>query len=81
MVRIVCSLCSRRQYTELTYMGGTGPSGPMRIIFGAVIESWYTSLNIKLGANRTFHVPKIPVYGFGYYGRYRTMWTDEDNFW
>ena len=26
-------MCPRPQYTDLTYMGGTGPYGPMRIIF------------------------------------------------
>ena len=30
-------------------MGGTGPGRPMRIIFGSVIWSWNTSLNIKFG--------------------------------
>ena len=35
---------SRPQFTDLTYMGGTGPCGPMRIIFRSVIKSWYTSL-------------------------------------
>ena len=52
---------SRQQFTDLTYMGGTRPCGPMRIIFSSVIYSWYTSLNIKFGANRTLYVPKIPV--------------------
>ena len=55
-------MCSRPQYTDLTYMGGTGSGGPMRVIFGSGFKSWYTSLNIKFGASRTFHVPKIPVY-------------------
>ena len=52
-------------YTYLTYMGGTGSCGPMRISFGSIIKSYYTSLNIKFGAHRTFHVPKytgIPVW-------------------
>ena len=52
------------------------PCGPMRIIFGIVIWSWYTSLNIKFGVNRTFHVLKTPVYRFGLYGRYQILWTD-----
>ena len=30
----------------------------MRIIFGSVIWSWYTSLNIKFGVNRRLHVLK-----------------------
>ena len=51
---------SRPQYTDLTYMGGTGPCGPVTIIFGSVIQSQYTSLNIKFGVNRTFHVLKAP---------------------
>ena len=29
-------------------MGDTGSLGSMQIIFGSVIKSWYTSLNIKL---------------------------------
>ena len=28
-----------------------------------------------------FHVLKTSVYRFDYYGRYWTLWTDEDNFW
>ena len=51
-------MCSRPQFTDLTYMGGTGLCGPMTIIFGSVIKS----LHIKFGSNRSFHVPKIPVY-------------------
>ena len=31
------------------YMGGTGPCGPMRLIFSSVIKSWYISLNVKFG--------------------------------
>ena len=27
-------------------------------------------------ANRTFHVPKIPVYRLGLYGSYQILWTD-----
>ena len=77
------------QYTDLTSMVGTGPCELMRIIFGSVIKSWYISVNIKFGVNRTFHVLKTPVYRFDYYGRYRfdyygryrILWTDEDNFW
>ena len=65
-------MCSRPQFTDLTYMGGTGPYGPMTIIFGSVIKS----LHIKFGANRSFHVPKIPVYRFGLYGWYQILWTD-----
>ena len=61
---------SRPQFTDLTYMGSTGPCGPMRITFGSVIRSWYTSLNIKFDANRTFYEPKTPVYRFDLYGRY-----------
>ena len=47
-------MCSRPHNTDLTYMEGTGPCGPMRIIFGSGINSWYTMLNIKFGAIRTF---------------------------
>ena len=44
-------MCTRPQYTALTYMGGTGPYGPLTVIFC-----------------------------FDLYGRYRTLWTDDDNF-
>ena len=71
----------RPQFTDLTYMGGTGPCGPMTMIFGSFIKSWYRSLNSHFGVNRTFHVLKTPVYRFDLYGRYRTLWTDDDNFW
>ena len=62
-------------------MGDTGPCDLIKIVFGYHVNSQHIILNIKFGANRTFHVPKIPVYGFNYYGRYRTLCTDEDNFW
>ena len=48
--------------------------------FGRVMQSWYTSLNIKFGVNRTFYVPKTPVYRFDLYVRYRSLWTDDDKF-
>ena len=73
---IGCSMSSRLQYTDLTTMGGTGPCGPIKIIFGYHIYRKYTSLNIKFGANRTFHVPKIPVYRFGLYGSYQILWNN-----
>ena len=41
----------------------------------------YIILNIKFGVNRMFHVVKTSVYRFDLYGWYRTLWTDEDNFW
>ena len=72
---------SRRQFTDLTYMGGTGPSAPMTIVFGGIIKSSYTSLSIKFGVNRTFYVLKTLVYRFDKYGRYRTLCTNDDNFW
>ena len=71
----------RPQYIDFTYMEGTGSCEPMRLIFGSVIKSWYTSLNIKFGVNRMFHVLKIAVYRFDIYGRYRALWTDEAHFW
>ena len=74
-------MCSRPQFTDLTYMGGTGPCGPMTIIFGSVIKSWYRSLKIQFGVNRTFYVLKTPVCRIDLYGRYRTLWIDDDNFW
>ena len=40
-----------------------------------------TSLNIKFGVNWMFNVLKTPVYRFDLDGRYRLLWTDEDNFW
>ena len=73
-------MCSRPQYADLTYIGGTGPCRPMRISFSSVIESWYTSQNIKFGANGTFNVLKAPVYRFDYYGECRTQLAEEDNF-
>ena len=59
---------SRQQFTDLTYMGGTRPCGPMTIIFGSVIKSQYTSHNIKFGVNRTFHVFKTSVTDLTYMG-------------
>ena len=59
---------SRPQFTDYTYMGGTGPCLQMTIIFGSVIWSYYTSLNIKFGVNRTFHVLKTPVTDLIYMG-------------
>ena len=58
-------MCSRPRYTDLTNMGGIRPCGLMRIIFGRVIKSWYISLNIKFGVNRTFHVLKTHVTTMG----------------
>ena len=54
-------MCCRPQYTDLIYMGDTGPCGQLRIIFGSIIKSWHTSLNIKFGVNRMFHVLKTHV--------------------
>ena len=34
-------MCTRAQYTDLTYMGATVSCRPMKIIFGSVIKSWY----------------------------------------
>ena len=71
------------QYCNTTYMGGTVPCYPIRVIFGifgSVIQSCYTSENIKFGVNTTFYMPKTSVYRLGLYGRYRTLWTDEHNF-
>ena len=59
-------MCTRPKYTDLTNMGGTGLCELLRIIFGSVIKSWYTSLNIKSGANQTFFLPKTLVYRFVY---------------
>ena len=65
---------SRPQFNDFDYIGGTGPYGPMMVIF-------IISLNIKFGVNRMFHVLKAPVYQFDLYGRYQSLWTDDDNFW
>ena len=62
------------------YMGGTGPCDSIKIIFGNHVYN-ETILNIKFGVNRMFHVVKTPVYRFDLYGRYRTLWTDDENFW
>ena len=70
----------KTQYPGLTYTVGTGSCRPMKKIFDSVIWSWYTSLNIKLGANRTFHVSNIPVYRFGLYGRYQVLLIDTAHF-
>ena len=67
---------SRQQFTDLTYMGGTGPCKPMTIIVGSVIKSEYISLSNKFGVNRAFHVLKAPVYRFELHGRYQILWTD-----
>ena len=52
---------SRPQYTDLTYISATGPCGTMTIVFAGIIQSQYTSLNIKFGANRTFNVLKTDL--------------------
>ena len=81
---LVCigrSMCPRPQYTDLTYMEGTGPSDLIKIIFGNHVYSWHAILNIKFGVIRTFHVPITPVCRFDLYGRYQILWTDHDNFW
>ena len=51
-------MCSRPQFTDLAYMGGTGLCGPMTIIFGSVIKTEYKSLTTNFGVNRAFHVLK-----------------------
>ena len=51
-------MCPRLKHTDQTYMGGTGPCGPIMIILGNHICSQYASLNFKFGVNRTFCVPK-----------------------
>ena len=47
------------------------------LVFGSVIQSQY----VKFGVNRTFHVLKTQVFRFDLYERYRSLWTDDDNFW
>ena len=72
---------SRSQFTDLTCTGGTRACEPMTIIFGSIIKSQHTSLNIKYGVNRTFRVLMTPVYRFDLHRRYQVMCTDDDNFW
>ena len=74
-------MCSRPQFTDLTYMGGTAPCDPMTIIFSSAIKTQRIRLNIKFDVNRMFHVLKTPVYRFDLYGRYRTLWLNANNFW
>ena len=54
---------------DLPYIEGTGPCGPIKIIFGDHIYSQHTILNIKFGVNRMFHDLKTPEYRFDLYGR------------
>ena len=61
-------MCSRPQFTDLTHMGGIRPCEPMTIIFGSVIQSQCTSLNIKFGVNRMFHVLKPQFTDLTYMG-------------
>ena len=65
---IGCSTCSRPQFTDLAYMGGTGICGPMTIVFGSVIKTEYKSLTIKFGVNRAFHVLKAQFTDLAYMG-------------
>ena len=68
-------------FIYLIYMGGTGPCDLIKIIFGYHFNNQHIILNIKFGVNRMFHVVKTTVYRFDIYGRYQTLWTDDDNFW
>ena len=68
-------------FLYLIYMGGTGPCDLIKIIFGYHVNSSHIILNIKFGVIRTFHVVKTPVYRLDLYGRYQTLWTDDDCFW
>ena len=68
-------------FVYIIYMGGTGPYYPIKILFSNHVYSEHTILNIRFGANRMFHVLKTPVYRFHLYGRYRILYTDDDNFW
>ena len=59
-------MCSRPQYTDLTYMGGTGPCGPMTIIFSSIIKSYlltylfghYNLLQVLASANLRCHTSR-----------------------
>ena len=61
-------MCSRPQFTNVTYMGGTELCLPMTIIIDSVIYSQYTRPNIKFGVNRTLHLLKTPVTDLTYMG-------------
>ena len=61
-------MCSRPQFTDLAYIGGTGPCGLMTIISGSAIWRSYTSLIIKFGVNGAFHVLKPQFTGLAYMG-------------
>ena len=54
-------MCSRPQFTDLTYMGGTRPCGPMTIIFGSVISSLVNKPKYQVWCESDVHVLKIPV--------------------
>ena len=41
---------------DLTTIEGTGPCGPMGIIFDRIIECCYMGKSIKVGVNGAFHV-------------------------
>ena len=55
-------------------MAGTVAYDSIEIIFGNLVYS------IKFGVNRMLHERKTPVYRVEYYGRYRTLCTEEVNF-
>ena len=61
-------MCSRPKFKDLTYMGGTGPCGPITIVFGGIVQSQYTSLNINFDVNRTINLLKTPVTDLTYMG-------------
>ena len=121
-------MCSRPQFTDLTYMGGTRSCGPKLPIFNtdqhmgnrsvrldaivfttdghmdgrtdgqtdiAQMSQNFTLIKCLQGTQgprslflgvtnvltKLFHVRKARVYRFDLYERYRTMQTDDDNFW
>ena len=59
---------SRLQYYDLTTVGGTGSCVPMRIIFGSVIESCYSSPNIKFGVNGRLMCSRLQYTDLTYMG-------------
>ena len=44
-------MCSRPQYTDFAYMGGTGPCGPLRIIFVVLFRVGVQALILNLMRN------------------------------
>ena len=66
-------MCVRPQFPDLTYIGDSRFNKPIQELFCNSTKSQFTSLNMKFGVNRIFHVPRTPVYRFDLYGRYQSL--------